>query len=352
MSGGTSAGARRMTRRAFGRTLALGACGLGLGAVGRSPRSGAGRILVIGAPGDADFHRGARLGMEEALHAADLLGRPLEFVERESAGAGEGAALLDLAPKVGAVVAALASAGQEEIESAAAGAGVVFLDARAARPRAPRRVGVFRSGLPSTAYGLALLRVLRDENPGWRWRLVSVAPAPAPLRRLVERELGDRLAADGEVDAVVRIGAAPAEAGAAADGAAGSIVPRLTIDPAAAEPPAALAGRRALLWDDELFRYGAQQLNERFRRRFDTGMTGEAWAAWIALKTVSEAVLRTDDQRNGLARALGGERAAFDGHKGVPLRFGGPGGSLMQPLYVVGGGAAREVEWPWKGDEG
>ena len=105
-------------------------------------------------------------------------------------------------------------------------------------------------------------------------------------------------------------------------------------------------GPRAVLWHDRLYRYGAEQLNERFLRRFDTGMTGGAWAAWMAVKALAEASLRSGGERGPLMDALGGRRAAFDGHKGAPLSFSAPGGTLAQPLYVVKGDRTEEVAWP------
>lgn len=103
----------------------------------------------------------------------------------------------------------------------------------------------------------------------------------------------------------------------------------------------------AVLWDPDLFRYGAQQLNERYRRRFHQGMTGEAWAGWMAVKVLTEAVLRAGDgDRERVMEQLGGSRAAFDGHKGTPLAFTARGHTLAQPLYVRATNGLEEVAWP------
>lgn len=103
-------------------------------------------------------------------------------------------------------------------------------------------------------------------------------------------------------------------------------------------------GVRRTLWHPALFRYGAEQLNERYRRRFDDGMSGEAWAAWMAVKAATEAVLRA--RGRDIGTVLTDSRIAFDGHKGTPLAFTGPAGTLAQPFYMVEGGETQEMTWP------
>lgn len=104
------------------------------------------------------------------------------------------------------------------------------------------------------------------------------------------------------------------------------------LDPA--RLPAGLV--RADAWLPTLERYGAAQLNDRFRARFgpSAGMRGPAWAGWFAAKAVAEAALRARaDTAAALHRAL--HSARFDGHKGAPLAFA-PDGTLAQPLYIAG----------------
>jgi ABC-type branched-subunit amino acid transport system substrate-binding protein len=100
----------------------------------------------------------------------------------------------------------------------------------------------------------------------------------------------------------------------------------------------------AVLWHPDLFRYGAEQLNERYRRRFDGGMTAEAWAGWMAVKAATEASLRARGRE--LRAVLADPQMAFDGHKGRPLAFDGPGRTLAQPLYLVDGQDSEEIRWP------
>lgn len=99
-----------------------------------------------------------------------------------------------------------------------------------------------------------------------------------------------------------------------------------------------------VLWHANLFRYGAEQLNERYRRGFDRGMNAEAWAGWMAVKAATEASLRARGRE--LRAVLTDPATTFDGHKGGPLAFDGPGRTLAQPLYLVDGGDSEETHWP------
>jgi hypothetical protein len=92
------------------------------------------------------------------------------------------------------------------------------------------------------------------------------------------------------------------------------------------------AGDR-LLWRGDLTRYGAAQLNDRYRRRFGGEMTAAAWAGWLAVKIAAETLLRSDGQPP--EEVLGD--LEFDGHKGEPLRFDAGTRELLQPLYEAGG---------------
>jgi hypothetical protein len=109
---------------------------------------------------------------------------------------------------------------------------------------------------------------------------------------------------------------------------------------AATLPPAPNGRRRVEVWHESLARFGGEQLNQRYRRRFDAPMDSDAWAAWIAVKIVAESSLRahatTPDE---LAHALSDARMQFDGQKGRPLIFDPRTGELIQPLYIVDSGA-------------
>lgn len=98
---------------------------------------------------------------------------------------------------------------------------------------------------------------------------------------------------------------------------------RRAIEAWRAEHPRA-APHAAVEWHPDLVRYGAEQLNQRFERRFGARMTAGGWLGWIAIRIAVDAELR------GLPLAKG----RYDGHKGAALHFG-DGNRLVQPLCVV-----------------
>ena len=128
---------------------------------------------------------------------------------------------------------------------------------------------------------------------------------------------------------------------------------------------AALAGRRegsgdataAVLWHPSLERFGAGQLNDRYRARFGGEMDGPAWAGWMAVKALWEASLRARSTDPAALRTYL-ERGAtqLDGHKGWPLSFRARDRQLRQPLYLVasaGDGSRVVGEVPERrGEEG
>ena len=99
-----------------------------------------------------------------------------------------------------------------------------------------------------------------------------------------------------------------------------------------------------ITWDGSLVRFGADTLNDRFRKRFGHSMNGAAWAAWFAVKVLWESSLRmksADPQR--LAEYLTRETTQFDGHKGRPLSFRAWDHQLRQFLYARVGGKLVDV---------
>ncbi|HEV2854991.1 MAG TPA: hypothetical protein VHC97_19520 [Thermoanaerobaculia bacterium] len=90
---------------------------------------------------------------------------------------------------------------------------------------------------------------------------------------------------------------------------------------------------RAVDWHPDLERFGAEQLNERFRRRFGQSMDEGAWHGWVAVKIATELALQIPP---GASRTLISalQTSVFDGHKGEQLRFG-TDHYLVQPVYLV-----------------
>lgn len=96
------------------------------------------------------------------------------------------------------------------------------------------------------------------------------------------------------------------------------------------------AQNATLLWAPALERYGASQINERYRGKYAAPMDGGAWAGWVAVKIAAEAVLRARSASAGaILSYLESPSTTFDGHKGWPLSFRSSDHQLRQPLYVV-----------------
>jgi hypothetical protein len=110
---------------------------------------------------------------------------------------------------------------------------------------------------------------------------------------------------------------------------------------AGAGPPAAdsIVG-----WDPALEKYGASQLNDRYRARWDAPMTDGAWRGWLAAKIAWESALRGPRDPAALAHWLASPAARFDGHQGVPLSFDARH-RLRHPRYrVLHRGSTRTIE--------
>ena len=90
-------------------------------------------------------------------------------------------------------------------------------------------------------------------------------------------------------------------------------------------------------WHNALTRYGAGQVNARFRAMFERPIGERAWAGWFAVKAVWEAALRGSADAHTLARQLAADGTVFDGHKGVPLSFRRGTHQLRQPIYLIAG---------------
>ena len=89
----------------------------------------------------------------------------------------------------------------------------------------------------------------------------------------------------------------------------------------------------SLAWSPSLQRFGAEQLNERYQKRFDREMDEQAWAGWMAVKIVVDAVLKKETTDACTLERYLITDARFDGHKGVPLFFDPQTRELVQPLF-------------------
>ena len=101
--------------------------------------------------------------------------------------------------------------------------------------------------------------------------------------------------------------------------------------------------RKAAAWHPSLERYGAGQVNDRYRLAFMRGMSERAWLGWAAVKLATEIALRPGSSDLGAALL---DAPAFDGHKGRPLRIRASDGQLLQPLYVIRAGSDTGMAAP------
>lgn len=182
------------------------------------------------------------------------------------------------------------------------------------------------------------------------WSLVAAGQPADPVRLVVrgsgEGSRGAAMALEEMEQTAVLLGRAidrapharasvvdPAAATIASGGetyrvAAGGAARRRALAAWSAAHPGS-AAHAAIEWHPALIRYGAEQLNQRYERRFGAPMTAAEWIGWMAVKAAVDAGLR------GVPLS----RGRFDGHKGVALYFGADR-TLVQPLCVVDGGGA------------
>ena len=75
-------------------------------------------------------------------------------------------------------------------------------------------------------------------------------------------------------------------------------------------------------WDGDGVKFGAAQLNDRYRLAHEAKMSSHAWAGWFAVKVLWEAAVRSRSATpQAIQQFLESPGAAFDGHMGRPLRF-------------------------------
>jgi ABC transporter substrate binding protein (PQQ-dependent alcohol dehydrogenase system) len=117
-----------------------------------------------------------------------------------------------------------------------------------------------------------------------------------------------------------------------ADGEFARTLPYATQQP---RPVVGANGLVALAWHPQWERNGGPQVNRRFARAAQRPMTGQDWAAWVAVKAV--AAVLTDHAKAPLAeqaRLLRSGKVFVDGAKGPRLSFRAWDGQLRQPLFL------------------
>lgn len=339
--------------------------------------------------------RGARLGAEDATSAASLFDLEFRLVEETAGGADDAVAAFERLVDGGAsaVVGGYGDETCAALMEAAARLEVPFLNVGSTADRfrgeACSRTTFHVQGSDTMYLDAAVHWLVRRSRQGivnfggqrqelWRWsflyrddergrRLVNRASATLermdgePLGRFpVAPDGGDaaaalREAADADPWAVVVVADGPAlgsvvEAHAAAGGEYDLVLPfgdrrRYTADGWA--PEAFWPG----LWHSGNFRYGATQLNDRFRERFDRPMDPQAWANWTAVKLLGDQLVAAAGEEGGgdgglIARLE--EDVRFDGYKPSPLAFRPWNHQMSQAMYVLHPSVGDTVSDPYQ----
>ncbi|MDT3669364.1 MAG: ABC transporter substrate-binding protein [Aromatoleum sp.] len=117
------------------------------------------------------------------------------------------------------------------------------------------------------------------------------------------------------------------------DGEFARSVPYRTVRP---RPVVGSEGLVATAWHWSWERHGAPQLNARLEKQAARRMAAPDWAAWMAVKTVVEAVVRTQNAPfPALAKYIKGEDITLDGFKGSRLGFRPWDNQLRQPMLLA-----------------
>ena len=116
------------------------------------------------------------------------------------------------------------------------------------------------------------------------------------------------------------------------EGEFGRYVPYQTQSPL---PVLGTEGLQAAAWHWAWERHGAPQLNQRFERLADRRMQGPDWAAWAAVKSIIESVLRTKSTNFETVDAyLRSDQLNLDAYKGNPVSFRSWDNQLRQPVLL------------------
>lgn len=90
----------------------------------------------------------------------------------------------------------------------------------------------------------------------------------------------------------------------------------------------------AQAWHEAFVKFAGRELNNRFRKAWRVAMDDEAWAGWVAVKIISDAVANNPDASGTELISYLREVMEFDGQKGAYVTFR-PTGQLRQPLLIV-----------------
>lgn len=118
-----------------------------------------------------------------------------------------------------------------------------------------------------------------------------------------------------------------------AEGEFGRYVPYQT---KAARPVAGSTGLVPQAWSWAWERHGAPQLNERFSAHAKRKMGSADWAAWVAVKAIAQAAVRTrSSDFASISAFLRSSELNLDGAKGPALSFRAWNNQLRQPILLA-----------------
>lgn len=112
----------------------------------------------------------------------------------------------------------------------------------------------------------------------------------------------------------------------------GRYIPYNTYHP---RPVIGSEGLTASAWHWTWERHGAPQLNQRFDRRTKRLMKSRDWAAWVAVRSMTEAIVRIKSVDIQIIRKfLVSKSLTIDGYKGTPVNFRRWNNQLRQPILL------------------
>ena len=87
-------------------------------------------------------------------------------------------------------------------------------------------------------------------------------------------------------------------------------------------------------WHGDFKKYAASQVNKRFKKAHDKVMDDEAYAGWMAMKIIADAVARTSSNKGEKLIAFMKKDLVMDGAKGLKMTFRSTG-QLRQMMLLV-----------------
>ncbi|MEP3845130.1 MAG: ABC transporter substrate-binding protein [Paracoccaceae bacterium] len=103
-----------------------------------------------------------------------------------------------------------------------------------------------------------------------------------------------------------------------------------------ARPVTGSEGLSAVTWSPVIEQWGAAQLQSRFEELNTRDMTSQDYAAWAAVRTLGEALTRTNSADPDVVRDyIFSDAFELAGFKGRPLTYRGWNGQLRQPIAIA-----------------